>query len=65
MGRLCDIRCGMRRAAVGPGARQTLTYDQGKEMAPDKKLAESTGLRIFLANLHSPWQRGRNENITV
>ena len=43
--------------------RKTLTYDQGKEMALHKKLAESTGLKIYFADPHSPWQRGICENI--
>jgi transposase, IS30 family len=42
--------------------RQTLTYDQGKEMALHKKLAESTGLKIYFCDPHSPWQRGICEN---
>ncbi len=45
-----------------PQARKTLTYDQGKEMALHKKLAESTGLKIYFAEPHSPWQRGICEN---
>lgn len=42
--------------------RQTLTYDQGKEMALYAKLADSTGLSIYFADPHSPWQRGICEN---
>lgn len=42
--------------------RKTLTYDQGKEMALHKKLAQSTGLKIYFADPHSPWQRGICEN---
>lgn len=47
---------------LDPELRQTLTYDQGKEMALHKKLAESTGMKIYFADPHSPWQRGINEN---
>lgn len=49
-------------SALPAQARQTLTYDQGKEMALHKKLAENTGLKIYFCDPHSPWQRGINEN---
>jgi transposase, IS30 family len=46
-----------------PELRQTLTYDQGKEMALHRQLSERTGLAIYFADPHSPWQRGICENI--
>lgn len=48
--------------AIPACLRQTLTYDQGKEMAAHELLALSTGMRIFFADPHAPWQRGSNEN---
>jgi len=42
--------------------RKTLTYDQGKEMALYKTLSKRTGLSIYFADPHSPWQRGICEN---
>ena len=48
--------------AIPAPLRQTLTYDQGKEMASHEHLAQQTGMRIFFADPHSPWQRGSNEN---
>ena len=45
-----------------PVLRQTLTYDQGKEMSRHKELSERTGIRVYFADPHSPWQRGSNEN---
>lgn len=48
--------------AIPAPLRKTLTYDQGKEMAEHPRLALETGMRIFFADPHSPWQRGASEN---
>ncbi len=48
--------------AIPAGLRKTLTYDQGKELAQHESLARHTGMRIFFADPHAPWQRGSNEN---
>jgi len=42
--------------------RKTLTYDQGKEMARHAELARRTGVKVYFADPHSPWQRPSNEN---
>jgi transposase, IS30 family len=42
--------------------RKTLTYDQGKEMSEHQRLTAMTGVAVFFADPHSPWQRGSNEN---
>ncbi len=48
--------------SIASPLRQSLTYDQGKEMALHGKLSANTGVRVYFCDPHSPWQRGSCEN---
>ena len=42
--------------------RKTLTDDRGNERAEHARWAQRLAIQIFVADPHSPWQRGTTEN---
>jgi transposase, IS30 family len=44
------------------GLRRSLSWDQGSEIAHHHKIAEATGMPVFLCHAGRPWERPSNEN---
>jgi IS30 family transposase len=42
--------------------RRSMTFDQGSEMRHHKTLTKNTGVDVYFAHPHAPWERGISEN---
>jgi transposase, IS30 family len=59
-----QLRDGLPREVAGLPAvlLQSITWDQGSEMARHLDITAATGAAVYFCDAGSPWQRGTNEN---
>ena len=55
-------RFGLVLSRLDAAMRLSMTYDNGREMAHHQALSKATGVQLYFAHPHSPWERGINEN---
>ena len=51
-----------RLAELPDHLRQSLTWDQGKELSDHKRVSIDAAIEVYFADPHTPWHRPSNEN---
>ena len=60
-----DLTTGLTKLLEHIPIIETLTWDQGAEIAQWETIEQSTGITIYITDPKSPWQRPSNENLNA